>query len=163
MDALTALEERRSIRRYRPDPVPEEAIRRIVRAGSLAATADNVQPWEFVVVRDAGRRREIAGVTDRGRFIADAPVCIAVFARETPYYLEDGSAATQNMLVAARALGLGTCWIAGDKRPYAGTITDLLGAPPGYKLVSLVSLGHPAEVPDPPKRTLEDVIHWERF
>jgi nitroreductase len=163
MDALTALRTRRSIRRYKPDPVPKELIEQAVDCARLAATANNLQPWEFVIVTDAARRNEIAALTDHGKFIADAPVCVVVLSKDTKYYLEDGCAALHNLMVAARALDLGTCWIAGDKKPYAATLPGLLGAPAGTKLVGLVALGFTAETPAPRKRPLADVLHWEKY
>lgn len=163
MDALEALRTRRSVRVYADRPVARDAIESIVDSGRLAATARNEQPWEFVVVTDAAVRRQIAHFTDHGRFIADAPVCVAVFCRDGKYYLEDGCAATQNMLVAARAHGLGSCWVAGDKKEYVGSVRDLLGVPKDCRLVSLVAVGYPAAVPRPAKRPLDEVLHWERF
>jgi len=164
MDALEALYTRRSIRRFKADPVERSQIEQIVDAGRLAATANNLQPWEFVVITEEAMRRKIAGITDYGKFIADSPVCIVTFCKETKYYLEDGSAATQNMLVAARALGLGSCWVAGDKKAYAEQIRALLNVPPGYKLISLIALGHPTEsASGAGKRSLKEVLHWERF
>ncbi|MBE3099272.1 MAG: nitroreductase family protein [Planctomycetes bacterium] len=164
MDALEALRTRRSCRRFAARDVPRDLVEKVVDAGRLAATARNDQPWEFVVVTDPAARREIAGMTDYGPFIADAPVCIAVLCTGTKYYLEDGSAATQNILLAAHALGLGACWVAGDKKPYAPKIAGLLGAPEGARLVALVALGWPeGKLPTPPKRTLPEVLHWEKF
>ena len=164
MDALDALASRRSCREFSSRDVGRELVEQVVNAGRLAATARNEQPWEFVVVTDAAARREIAAVADYGRFIADSPVCIAVLAKPTKYYLEDGSAATQNMLVAAHALGLGACWVAGDKKSYAPKIVARLGAPASMHLVAMVAMGWPKEKPThPPKRTLKDVIHWEKY
>jgi nitroreductase len=164
MDALEALRTRRSCRRFAARDVPRDLVEKVVDAGRLAATARNDQPWEFVVVTDPAARREIAGMTDYGPFIADAPVCIAVLCTDTKYYLEDGSAATQNILLAAHAMGLGACWVAGDKKPYAPKIAGLLGAPEGIRLVALVALGWPeGKLPNPPKRTLPEVLHWEKF
>lgn len=163
MDAIEALRTRRSIRAFENRPVDKVLLETIVDCGRLAATARNEQPWEFVVVTDAERCRCIGEATDHGRFIAQAPACIAVICLDSKYYLEDGSAATQNILVAARACGLGACWVAGDKKPYVGKILSILGAPEGYRLVSLIALGYPAQTPSPNKRPLEDVIHWERF
>jgi nitroreductase len=107
--------------------------------------------------------RRIANTTDYGKFIADAPVCVLVLCRDTKYYLEDGSAATENILLAARAHGLGSCWVAGDKKPYAAKICRLVGAPQGCKLVSLIPIGYPAESPEKSKRPLSDVLHWEKY
>jgi nitroreductase len=164
MDALEALCTRRSVRRFKPDPLERSEIEKIVDAGRLAATANNFQPWEFVVVTEEVMRRKLAGITDYGKFIAQAPVCIVTFCKDTKYFLEDGSAATQNMLVAARALNLGSCWVAGDKKGYAEEIRDLLGVPKGYKLISLIALGHPAEFPSGAgKRPLKEILHWERY
>jgi nitroreductase len=163
MDAVEALKTRRSVRVYKTDPIPKDVIEEIVDCGRLAATAINHQPWEFVAVTEPELRKQIADATDHGKFIADAPVCIAVLCKEGRYYLEDGCAATQNMLVAARAHGLGTCWVAGDKKDYAVCIRDMLGAPADCKLVSLIALGYAVEPSNPSKRPLKDVLHWERF
>ena len=164
MDAVEALKTRRSVRAFKKAPVDPKLIEDIVDCARLAPTARNVQPWEFVVMRDPAKLRELAQLTDHGRFIAEAPVCIAVLCKDTKYYLEDGSAATQNLLLAAHAHGLGACWVAGDKKPYAAKVAALLEAPEDYKLVSLVPLGYPAdETPRRQKRPLKEVLHWERF
>jgi len=164
MDAIEALRTRRSCRKFAAKDVGRDVVETVVDAGRLAATARNEQPWDFVVVTDAGVRRQIAAMTDYGPFIADAPVCIGVLAKQTKYYLEDGSAATQNILLAAHALGLGACWVAGDKKPYAPKVVKALGAPADMNLVALVALGWPqGPPPDPGKRSLRDVLHWEKF
>ena len=163
MEAIETLKTRRSVRAFKVDPVPKDLIEDLVDCGRLAATARNEQPWEFVVVTDAAMRRRIADASDYGKFIADAPVCVVVLCKDTKYYLEDGSAATQNILLAAHAHGLGACWVAGDKKPYAGKIRELVGAPQGYKLVASVAIGYPAGGSKPAKRALSEVLHWEQF
>ncbi|MEA2063488.1 MAG: nitroreductase family protein [Gemmatimonadota bacterium] len=165
MDAIEALRGRRSIREYEKTPVDPELIETIVDAGHLAATGRGVEPWEFVVISDPETRNELAEICEYGKFISQAPVCIAVLCRDTKYYLEDGSAATQNILVATYALGLGSCWVAGDKKPYADKVVRTMGAPEDFKLICLVSIGYPAagQPPRRPKRPLEEVLHWEQF
>jgi nitroreductase len=164
MDMSAAIQARHSTRSYRPDPIPRETLEAIVEAGRLATTARNEQPWEFVVVTDAATRRAIADFTEYGKFIAQAPACLAVLCQPTRYYLEDGSAASQAMLLAAAGLGVQSCWIAGDKKAYAPQIVSLLGAPSQLKLVSLLALGYEATaVPRAAKRTLGQVLHWEKF
>lgn len=163
MDAIECIKTRRSVRAFKNNPVDRETIRDIVDCARLAATARNFQPWLFVAVTVPDRISEIAQMTDHGKFLAGAPCCIAVFCESGKYYLEDGCAATQNILLAARAHGLGSCWIAGDKKPYAADIGRALGVPEGWNLVSLCALGHPESTPTPSKKPLEDVLHWETF
>ena len=163
MDALQALRERRSVRAFEERPIDKEALEAMVDCGRLAATARNEQPWEFVVVTDRDTLTRLGHATDHGRFIAEAAACIVVLCVDSKYYLEDGSAATQNILVAAHALGVGSCWVAGDKKPYTDDIQTIVSAPAGYRMVSMIALGYPAKIPTPKKRSLEEVIHWERF
>ncbi len=163
MDCIQALKTRRSVRVFTDEPVPRAVIEDIIDCGRMAASAINIQPWEFVVVTDRGMLSSIAGATDYGTFIAQAALCVVVMCKDTKYYLEDGSNASQNMLVAAHAHGLGGCWVAGDKKPYAGKVLQMVGAPDGFKLISLLAIGHPAEQPQKEKRPLAEVLHWETF
>ena len=164
MDAIEVLKTRRSIRLYEEKPVPREMLEQIIDTARLAPSANNIQPWEFVVVTEQGMRKQIADLADYGKFIGQAGTCVAVFAKDVKHYIEDGSAATENILVAAHALGLGTCWVAGYKKAYGAPIAEILGVPAGFCLVALISLGYPAEEVEPHgKRDLAEVLHWERF
>ncbi|MDP6380194.1 MAG: nitroreductase family protein [Phycisphaerae bacterium] len=164
MNAYDAIISRRSRRQFANNDVPRETVEKLVYAGRLAASANNEQPWEFVIVTDADTRAKLAGIADYGSFIADSPLCIVVFCKATKYYLEDGSAATENILLAAHALGLGACWVAGDKKSYCTEVEELLSAPPGFRLISMIAVGYAVgPVPNPVKRGLGDVIHWEKF
>ena len=163
MDAIECLKTRRSIRAYEPTAVPRAIVEDVVDCGRLAASAINIQPWLFVAVDDEELRRRIAEATDYGKFIEQSPVCIVVFCRNVKYFVEDGSAATQNILNAARAHGLGSCWVAGHQKAYGGTIRTLLGLPDDYALVSIVALGHAAEERNPDKRPLSEVLRWNRY
>ena len=164
MDALTALTTRRSVRQFDGRPVPREALEKIVDAARLAATARNEQPWEFIVVTQPERLRMFATLTDYGRFMAGGGACMVVFCKDTKYYLEDGCAATENILVAATALGIQSCWVAGDKKSYASAVAKLAGVPEGYKLVSMIALGYETKpAPMPKKRDLKSVLHWEQY
>ena len=163
MKAIEALKTRRSKRKFLSTPVPKEVVEDIIDCGRLAPSAVNIQPVEFIVVTKGEIRKKIAEMTDYGSFIANAPVCIAVFSRQTKYYLEDGSAASENILLAAHAHGLGACWVAGDKKRYAEKVRQLLGAPQDFKLISLIPLGYSEEQPKPAKRKLRDILHWEKY
>lgn len=163
MDAINCIKTRRSVRSFKPEPIDRSVIEDIVDCGRLAASAINIQPWLFVAITDPETRKKVASITDHGRFIADAPLCIAVFCEKVKYYLEDGAAATQNMLLAAHAHGLGSCWVAGDKKVYCGDIGRLLGVPESHTLVSLVAIGVPEAIPSPPKKALGEVIYFDRY
>ncbi len=164
MDAIQALKERRSVRKYLDKQVPGEILEDIIKCGMMAATANNKQPWAFVLVTDRQKRRDIAQKATYGRFIADAPACVAVFGKKgEKYFLEDCSAATQNIMVAAKAHGIGSCWVAGHGKEYGEDIARLLSVPQEYTLVSLISLGYPAENPVKSKRSLDEVLHREQF
>jgi nitroreductase len=163
VDAIECLKTRRSIRAYENKPVAREIVEDIVDCGRLAASAVNIQPWLFVAIDDDETRRHVAEITDYGKFIAQSPVCIVVFCRNVKYFVEDGSAATQNVLNAARAHGLGSCWVAGHQKSYGGRVRTLLGVPDEYVLVSLVALGYPAEERQPDKRPLSELLRWNHY
>ncbi|MCX7910168.1 MAG: nitroreductase family protein [Endomicrobia bacterium] len=145
MNFLDIIKTRRSIRKYIQKPIPDEIINQILDCARYAPTANNKQPWLFIVIKNNDLKTQIAELTDYGKFIKEAYCCIAVFCEDTKYYLEDGSAATQNILLAAWSFGIGSCWIAGDKKFYAEKIKELLSLEAKYKLVSLISLGYPEE------------------
>jgi nitroreductase len=164
MDAITALITRRSRRQFGSSPVDKDVLEKAVDAARMAPTARNAQPWEFVAVTREDTLRRLGELADHGGFIAQAPACVAVFCRESKYYLEDGCAAVTQLLVAAHALGIESCWVAGDKKEYAPAVLELLGAPKDMRLVALVALGHAVvSAQTPVKRSLAEVLHWEKF
>jgi len=166
MDAMEAIRARRSTRIYENKPIPKETLEQLVEAARVAPTARNVQPWEFIVITQPETLKKIADLAENGRFLVSAKACIAVFCSDTKYYLEDGCAATENILLAATALGIGSCWVAGDKKPYCSQVNNLLDVPQTFKLVSLVALGYPKSEGSfkiTNKRKLDDVIHWDKF
>lgn len=163
MDTIQALKTRRSVRAYTSEPIPRAVLEDIVDCGRLAPTAMNDQPWEFVVVTDKEKIRCLAQTTGHANFLAAAPACIVVLAKATDYFDEDCSAATENILLAATAYGLGSCWVAAEKQAYAPELCRLVGAPEQLRCFSMVALGYPAEQPQKEKRPLTEVLHWEAF
>lgn len=164
METFDSISKRKSVREYQAKSIEKNLLEKLVDAGRRAPTARAVEPWEFVVVTDKEKLKKLGEIASTGSFIKSAGACIAIFCKDTKYYLEDGSAATENILLAVADLGLGACWVAGDKKPYTGEVSKLLSVPPELKLVSLISLGWPKEKSAQVKsRKLEDVIHWNRF
>jgi len=166
MDIMEAIMNRRSIREYKDKVISKESLDKLVEAARFAPTARNIQPWEFIVITEGAVLKKIGEMADNGRFVAEAKACIAVFCQETKYYLEDGCAATVNILLAATSLGIGSCWVAGDKKPYCEEVRKLLNVPASCKLVSMIALGYP-HTKDAfmaaKKRALDELIHREKF
>ncbi len=161
MDALEAIRTRRSIRRYKNESVPKADLETIVDAGRLAATGSNRQPWDFIVVTE---KSMIVNFKVSGAWIAEAcAVIVVVMDPKSRWWVEDGAAAIENMLLAGTALGYGSCWVEGDALPHEEKIKSLLGIPPEKRVMALVPVGVPAETPSPAKKRLEEVLHWERF
>ncbi len=164
METFDAINKRASVREYQDRPIEKELLEKLVDAARRAPSARAVEPWEFVVIQDRETLNKLGAIATSGSFIKDAASCIGVFCQDTKYYLEDGCAATENILLAAEDLKLGACWVAGDKKPYADEVAGLLNAPEGLRLVSLISLGWPKkEIKQTKARALGDVIHWEKF
>jgi nitroreductase len=161
MEALEAIRKRRSVRKFTGDLIPGKDLEKIVDAGRLAATGSNRQPWDFVVITD---REMLDRLTVVGKWMKKAGAIIAVVL--DPYsrwWVEDGSAAIENMLIASTALGYGSCWVEGDSLPHEEEFKSLLGVPKGKRLLALVPVGVPEEWPTVEKRPLESVLHWQIY
>jgi len=161
MDALEAIRKRRSIRRYTNDAIPKTDLESIVDAGRLAATGNNRQPWDFVIVTD---RAMIAEFKIAGAWIEKAgAVIVVVMDPVSRWWIEDGAAAIENMLLASTALGYGACWVEGDALPREEQFKNLLGVPSAKRVMALIPIGVAAETPAPGKKALEQVLHWEKY
>ncbi len=161
MEALEAIKKRRSVRNFTGAAIPREDLEKIVEAGRLAASGSNRQPWDFIVVTD---REMLSHFQAAAAWIEKAAAVIAVVL--DPYsrwWVEDGSAAVENMLIAATALGYGSCWMEGYTLPLEDEFKRLLGVPKGKRLLTLIPLGVPEAWPTVEKRPLEDVLHWEKY
>jgi len=161
MDALEAIRKRRTVRNFTGEPIPRADLETIVDAGRLAATGSNKQPWDFVVVTD---RDMIDQFKVSGAWIASAAaVIVVVMDPSSRWWVEDGAAAIENMLLAGTALGYGTCWVEGDALPREQEFKALLGVPAAKRVMALIPVGVPAETPTREKKPLEQVLHWEKY
>ena len=164
MEALRGLKERRSVRAFKDEEIPLKDLEEIVDCARLAPTANNKQPWSFIVVRDEGTLEELGEVCSYGSFIAESSACIIVLGEpDEKYFLEDGCAATENILLAAKAKGYGGCWVAGHGKDYAGEALGTVNAS-GKELVSVIPLGRPVKEPDKKgKKELDEVMYLEEL
>jgi nitroreductase len=139
---------RRSIRTYFSTPVGEEDIRSLLEAGMAAPSASNQKPWHFVVVTDRTKLQALAKNHPYGKMLAGAALGIAVCGDPvlSDWWAQDCSAATENILIAAAGLGLGAVWLGCHGRPEREQVVrTVLGIPDRIGVLSLLSIGHPAE------------------
>lgn len=161
MDVFEAILTRRSVRAFTGESIPREDLEKIVDAGRLAASGSNKQPWDFIVITN---RDMIEQLRTASQWMENAAAIIAVVMDpESRWWVEDGAAAVQNMLLAATALGYGSCWLEGYTLRHEDTFKTLLGIPAERRLLTLVPIGVPAEWPSKDKKSLEEVIHWEQY
>jgi len=138
MDFYEVVRTRRSIRSYRPDPIPEDALNRVLEAARIAPSGSNRQPWRFIVVKDVGLKKRLVPACGNQGFIAEAPMVIVACGRAAPI---DVSIAFTHLILAARAEGLGTCWIGSFDNE---KVKEVLGIPEGFNVVAVTPLGYPA-------------------
>ena len=160
----TVIKSRHSVRKFKPDPVGDLVITDALECAARAPTAMNIQPWLFGVIKNKDILSKIAELADYGKFIAECPLCFAVFGeKKQTYYLEDCCAATENLILGLQAHGISSCWVAGDKKPYAETVRKLLRVPDEYTLVSLVAAGNAADMTITQKKEMMKISFTNEF
>ena len=161
--------ERRSIRKYKDKKVEAEKINKLLEAGVAAPSAGNEQPWHFVVIKDRERLDHLAEIHSYAKMLKDAPLAIAVCAdldkqKYQGFWVQDCSAAIQNILLEAEALDLGSVWLGchpAEAREKA--VSEYLEVPENIKTLSLVAVGYPAEEKGRVDRLNDDIIHYEKW
>lgn len=164
MDVIEAIKQRKSERKYLSKQIPQEILLDIVDCARLAPTAYNIQPWKFVLVTNQETKEKMAKFSSWGKFLTQSNAAIVVFGATSKYMVEDCSAATENILLAATGHGIASCWISGYDRPYSKDIAQILGAPEGWELVSIISLGYSDDRSvRARKKSLDQVLSFEKF
>jgi nitroreductase len=165
MDCIDQVLNRRSIRRFKDEPVGEEVISNILEAGRRAPTATNQQPWHFVVARDC-TEKEACTYGGFNRFATDAPFVVVGLYRQSEVIIEklslmDVTIALQNMVVAAWVQGVGSCWMGAFDE---SKLRDALNLPADSRIVGAVAFGIPDGNPgQPPKKPLSETVHFDRW
>ena len=171
MDVYEAIRTRQSIRRYRPDPVPDDVLNRVLNAARLAPSAGNLQPWRFIVVRDAATRERLAKATSGQEWIGHAPLIVAACGWKARAYSKMGgywssvavdvTIAFDHLTLAAAAEGLGTCWIGSFVEE---EVRRVLGIPEDVTVIALTPLGYHDASPTPKTRKeLSEIVCHERW
>jgi nitroreductase len=169
MDALQAIKTRRSIRKFLDKPVPKEMVRELLEAAMFAPSAGNEQPWQFIVIDNRALLDAIPRICATASMCRQSSTTIVVCADSTlmkypDFWVQDCSAAVQNILLAAHALGLGAVWA--GVYPLKDRVTAFqkhFGLPEEITPFALVAIGYPAETPANPKRVKEDRIHYNSW
>ena len=171
MDVLEAVRARRSVRKYKPTPIPDDVLARVLEAVRLAPSAKNLQPWKFILIQDAALKAGIAAACVNQTFMAGAPVIVAAcglpeksYARMGRYmnsWPVDVTIAFEHLVLQAQAEGLGTCWIGAF---YEEEVKALLGVPAEARVLGLTPLGYPDESPAArPRKPLAEIVSREKF
>lgn len=163
---LEAIRNRRSVRFYRDEPVSDEQIDEVLKAGFCAPSGHAAAGWHVVVVRDQGIKDSLSQLHQWSRILARVPVVIVVCVdrSETGLWVEDGSAFMENMLIQATDMGLGTCWVMLREEDEQGLIHKALGLPANLAVVAGTPLGYPARHPGPHEPRLpEGRVHHDRY
>ncbi|MCX7784865.1 MAG: nitroreductase family protein [candidate division WOR-3 bacterium] len=171
MDFYDVIKNRKSVRAYKPDPIPDEVLNRILEAGRLAPSAKNIQPWKFIVVKDHNIKQALVSACRNQEFIGQAPIVICAVALEKiawgrmggywSSYPVDIAIALEHIILAATNEGLGTCWIGAYDE---AEVKKILRIPDDVKVIALTPLGYPAQEPAPkPRKPLSEIVSFDSF
>ncbi|MGD8466122.1 MAG: nitroreductase family protein [Anaerolineae bacterium] len=162
-DLLDLMQSRRSIRKFTDEPVTDGQVETMLQAAMAAPSAQDLRPWHFVVIRQRQVLDEMAEVHKYAYMLERAPLAIVVCGDtevSKKYWVEDGCAATQNLLLAATALGLGGVWISlYPKKKHQRTVRDLLDIPDHIGVLCVLALGYPAEKKEARTKYDPELVH----
>jgi nitroreductase len=169
-EVLNYIFRRRSSRKFLDKPIEPEKLELLVKAGMAAPSAMNGQPWEFVIITDPARLESLRTILPYGKFFASAAiaVCGAPLSHGNPtsemFWVQDCSAATENILLASYELGLGACWIGIHPVPVLKQVVHkFLGLPRSVKPLSIIYLGYPEFFKDPRTQYDPTKVHWQKY
>ena len=171
MSILEVIARRRSIRKYREDPIPEKVLGRVLEAARLAPSGKNLQPWKFIIIKDKSLKDKLAVASVGQFFITKAPVvivacgfpdnCYSRLGRYMKSWPVDVAIALEHLILQAEEEGLGTCWIGAFEEE---EVKRILGIPENVKVLALTPLGYPDEAPLPRRRkSLEEITSYDGF
>lgn len=162
---LEAIRNRRSVRFYKNDPVGDADVAEVIKAGFCAPSSHASAAWHAVVIRDQAVKDQLAGVHQWSKILARAPVVILVCVdrEQSDLWVEDGSAFTENMLIQATEMGLGTCWVM-MREEHDGIVHQACGLPANLAVVAATPLGYPARHPGPHEPALPNGrVHADNY
>ncbi len=169
MAAMETILGRRSIRKYSDESVTDAQVKRLLEAAMAAPSAHNRQPWHFIVVRDRNTLLEVPKFHNYSKMLEQAALAIIVCGDletegGTGFWVQDCSAATENILLAAKAAGLGAVWLGvHPNEALVKGLRGLLGIPERIMPLCIISIGHPLEEKPPGNRYRDDRVHTGKW
>lgn len=173
MRFLAIIDDRRSVRRFAPDPLPADALQTILHTAQRAPSAGDLQAYCIVVAQSPQTRTRLAAAAHGQDFLAEAAVVLVFLADEGRsrrkygargaglFCIQDATIAAAYAQLAASALGLGCCWVGAFDDV---DVSKVLSVPAGMRPIAMLAVGYPAEKPDAtPRRAIADLVHRERF
>ena len=171
MSILKVIKERRSVRRYKTEPIPEDVIHRVLEAARFSPSGKNLQPWKFILVQDESLKHRLVEACIKQKFIAEAPVIVVAcgfpdrcYSRMGNYmksWAVDVAVAVEHLVLQAQEEGLGTCWIGAFEEK---DVKSILNVPDGVKVLALTPLGYPAENPAfRGRKSLEEIVCYNFY
>lgn len=159
---------RRSIRKYTDKEISEEIMKKIIKAGMNAPSAHNLKPYDLVVVKNKETLKKLADTCIFSKMLNNANAAIVVCSsaddEKTPYWQSDCGAVTENILLEATSLGIGTCWIGGyPDLEKTSKEKEILEIPENYQVFCIISMGYPAEERKTNDNYYEEKVHYEKF
>lgn len=171
MEFYEVITKRKSVRKYKSDPIPDDVLNKILEAGRIAPSAKNIQPWRFIVIRDKETKKRIAEASRGQLWIADADVIVVgcilndiAWGRMGGYMSSgqvDVAIALEHMILAAAAEGLGTCWIGAFVEK---DVKEILEVPDNVTVIALTPIGYPAEEPkDRGRKSMKEIVSYDKY
>ena len=166
MEVFDCIRTRRTVRTFKPEPVPDEVVHRMLQAARWAPSSSNSQPWHFIVVKSRETLAALGDIATQGPFIADAPVAIAIVMDNAPRPQMDAGRALQQMELVAWSEGLGTCFVGFREAGQPEKVKELLGIPDSMELITVLPFGYREEGTKgggTGRKPMSEMAHSERF
>ena len=165
MEVYDCIRSRRTVRNFKPDPVPSRIVNRMLRAGRWAPSSSNVQPWHFIVIKEPATLKAMGGIASQGTFLGQAPLAIAIVMENAGRPHLDAGRALQQMELVAWSEGLGTCFVGLRAEEQQIALKELLGIPSEMELITVLPFGYREEGiagQGVPRKPMSEIAHSEK-
>ncbi|MCH8225139.1 MAG: nitroreductase family protein [Chloroflexi bacterium] len=166
MEVYDCIRSRRTVRNFKPDPVPDRVLNRILRAGRWAPSSSNVQPWHFIVIKNPATIQTMGGIATQGTFLGQAPLAIAIVMEDAARPQLDAGRVIQQMELVAWSEGLGTCFVGLRAEEQQVALKELLGIPSEMELITILPFGYREEGftgRGVARKSMAEIAHSEKF